>query len=67
MKFILIIVSSLTIRTGGAPGVATAEFEDREACRAAQKALAEEYVVRQSVPGATLSTMCLPKAGEPKK
>jgi hypothetical protein len=62
MKFILIIVASLTVRVSGAPGVATAEFDDEAACKAAQVKLAEEYVIKQAVPGAVLSTMCLPKS-----
>ncbi len=66
MKFILLIVSSLTLQPG-VPGVATAEFDDVAACREAQKKIAEEFIVRQRVPGATMSTMCLPKATEPRK
>jgi hypothetical protein len=61
MKFILIIVTSMTLRTG-TPGVAAAEFDDKQACDAARVALANKFVVNASTPGTVLETLCLPKA-----
>lgn len=62
MKYILIMIATASGQLHG-PGIATAEFDDLEACNAARTAIAQQYVVKQALPGVLVATLyCLPKS-----
>lgn len=68
MKYILIIIATLRGPTPGTVSVATAEFDDKDACYAAREAIAQEFVIKQTHPGVLLATgSCLAKANVAKK
>jgi hypothetical protein len=65
MEYILIIITSLSVRTA-TPSVATAEFADLQACNTARVTLVNKFEATRIGTGATIETACVPKRSAPK-